>query len=95
VRRLVLLCLWFVAAAPAFAQSNALPGMGHAGDGPQACLLTPPAGATCTLYDDPRHHGCGSRGGPGCRKENGRCAAWREHIVPDCRMQARHNGTGS
>jgi hypothetical protein len=65
--------------------------MGHAGDGPQACLITPPAGANCTLYDDPRHKGCGSRGGPGCRKENGRCAAWHEHFVPDCRMQSRHS----
>ena len=24
-------------------------------------------------------HGCGSRGGPGWRKPNGRCASWREY----------------
>ena len=61
------------------------PGMGHPGDGPAACVIAP----RCVMYDDPRHHGCGSRGGPGCRKDNGHCAAWRDGFAPDCRVHPR------
>ena len=85
--RAILLCLLAGAAFPALAQTGSLPGMGQAGDGPAACLAASATAKTCVFYDDPRHHGCGSRGGPGCRKANGRCAGWREHLVPDCRMQ--------
>jgi hypothetical protein len=92
VPRAVLLCLLAGAAFPALAQSGPWPGMGDAGDGPLACLAAPPAGQSCVFYDDPTHHGCGRRGGPGCRKENGRCAAWRERVVPDCRVQAGGHG---
>jgi hypothetical protein len=61
------------------------PGMGHKGEGPATCIVGP----DCANYDDPYHHGCGSRGGPGCRKANGHCAAWRDGFAPDCRAKPR------
>lgn len=80
IRLLVLLVL---AAAPALAQS---PGRGAAGDGPASCVAAPP---DCVLYNDPIHRGCGTRGGPGCRKANGHCASWNEKVARDCRIPAR------
>jgi hypothetical protein len=81
-RRMLLAgALWAGAAVPASAQ--------------QICQASPsPARTTtqCLLYPDftpPRGdrecRGCGCRGGPGCRKADGRCAAWRDRVVPDCR----------
>jgi hypothetical protein len=71
--------------AQAPASSYPAPGMGHAGDGPATCIKAP----DCANYDDPYHHGCGSRGGPGCRKADGRCAAWRDGFARDCRIAPR------
>ncbi len=61
------------------------PGMGQKGEGPATCIKGP----DCATYDDPYHHGCGSRGGPGCRKDNGHCAAWRDGFARDCRIKPR------
>jgi hypothetical protein len=72
-------------AARAAASSYPAPGMGQPGEGPSACIKGP----DCAEYDDPYHHGCGSRGGPGCRKDNGHCAAWREGFARDCRITPR------
>jgi hypothetical protein len=71
--------------AQAAGSSYPAPGMGHTGEGPATCI----AGPDCADYDDPYHHGCGSRGGPGCRKANGHCAAWRDGFAPDCRAKLR------
>ena len=62
------------ASDPAAGLAYPAPGMGNKGDGPAACIQGPP----CVDYDDPYHRGCGTRGGPGCRKDNGHCAAWRD-----------------
>lgn len=84
--RLVALLLAVPLARPLQAQaagsSFSAPGMGNKGDGPAACIQGP----DCADYDDPYHHGCGSRGGPGCRKDNGHCAAWRDGFARDCRI---------
>ena len=82
--RAALVCLML--AAPAWSQAPApleppVPGKGLPGAGPHACIRI----AQCVFYDDPFNANCGTRGGPGCRKENGRCAAWREGFAPDCR----------
>jgi len=61
------------------------PGMGHHGEGPATCIK----GVDCADYDDPYHHGCGTRGGPGCRKDNGHCASWRDGVARDCRITPR------
>jgi hypothetical protein len=71
--------------ARAAGSSYPAPGMGQKGEGPSACIKGP----DCAEYDDPYHHGCGSRGGPGCRKDDGRCAAWREGFARDCRITPR------
>lgn len=34
-------------------------------------------GHDASLIDEVRRRGCGSRGGPGYRKANGKCASWR------------------
>lgn len=80
----VLLLLAF--AAQAVAQPAARPGGGAAGDGPKSCIAAPP---DCVLYNDPIHHGCGTRGGPGCRKTNGHCASWNDKVARDCRVPIR------
>ncbi len=72
-------------AALATGSSYPAPGMGHPGEGPAACIKGP----DCADYDDPYHHGCGRRGGRGCRKANGHCAAWRDGFAPDCRAKPR------
>lgn len=45
--------------------------------------------ATCLDYTHPNHANCGTRGGPGCRKLNGQCAAWRDGFVPSCSARRR------
>lgn len=50
--------------------------------GPAVCTVAP---TSCLNYDDAFHRNCGSRGGPGCRKAGGQCAAWRDGFTPDCR----------
>lgn len=82
---LAIVCLSWAAAALAQAPQLATPGMGEAGAGPASCVR----GEVCVLYDDPVHRGCGSRGGPGCRKSDGRCAAWRDGFLRDCRITPR------
>jgi hypothetical protein len=84
-RCLLVLLLLLPSGARAADSTYAAPGMGHPGDGPAACIKGP----DCALYDDPIHHGCGSRGGPGCRKANGHCAAWRDGFAHDCRITPR------
>ena len=79
---LLLACSWPARAQPA---PLAFPGMGAAGAGPASCVRS----EACALYDDPFHAGCGARGGPGCRRANGRCAAWREGFARDCRISPR------
>ncbi len=66
---------WLAAASPGMAQV-----LGPTTQAP-ACEAT---GATCLVYQHPNHRNCGTRGGPGCRKANGQCAAWRDGYVPDC-----------
>ncbi len=73
-----------LAALPALAQIR--PGSGAAGDGPASCVAAPP---DCVMYNDPVHRGCGTRGGPGCRKPNGHCASWNDKVARDCRVPAR------
>ncbi|MBC7637739.1 MAG: hypothetical protein H7251_19305 [Acetobacteraceae bacterium] len=82
--RAVLLLLAF--ATQAVAQPAARPGGGAAGDGPTSCISAPP---DCVVYDDPIHRGCGTRGGPGCRKANGHCASWNDKVARDCRVPTR------
>ncbi|WP_439596891.1 hypothetical protein [Falsiroseomonas sp.] len=40
--------------------------------------------APCLHYTHPNHRNCGTRGGPGCRKAKGSCAAWRDGYTPSC-----------
>jgi hypothetical protein len=72
-----------LAAIPALAQTTGRPGSGAAGDGPASCVAGPSA---CVVYNDPIHRGCGTRGGPGCRKANGHCASWNDKVAQDCRI---------
>jgi hypothetical protein len=48
-----------------------------------ACVAS---SAACLDYRHPNHANCGTRGGPGCRKADGRCAAWRDGFTPHCRI---------
>ncbi|MGX9962347.1 hypothetical protein ACVFYP_03435 [Roseomonas sp. F4] len=49
--------------------------------------------APCLTYTHPNHANCGTRGGPGCRKANGSCAAWRDGYAPSCRQLGRMTGS--
>ena len=83
IRVVVVLLL---AAIPALAQTTGRPGSGVPGDGPASCIAAPP---NCAVYNDPIHRGCGTRGGPGCRKANGHCASWNDKVAQDCRIPTR------
>ena len=83
--RLVLLLILLLPMS-ALAQTAAKPGAGEAGDGPATCVAPPP---DCVLYNNPNHRNCGTRGGPGCRKPNGHCAGWADHVARDCRVPSR------
>jgi hypothetical protein len=72
-------------AAQAVGSAFPAPGMGNKADGTAARIKGP----DCADYDDPYHHGCGSRGRPGCRKDNGHCAAWCDGFALDGRITPR------
>lgn len=80
----LLLCALVGAAGTATARDTTpLPGM--AATAPH-CVAVP---QDCVAYQHPNHANCGTRGGPGCRKPNGQCAAWRDGYTPNCRVTQR------
>lgn len=51
------------------------PSVGASVGAAKPAVTTQAAGTT--MIEEARRRGCGSKGGPGYRKANGKCASWR------------------